>query len=741
MKNLIRGGQTSIHSFHMSAQLVFTLVKVGLMMVLIGDLFYVFNKFDLQNVKEISIYFLAKLSVVLGAENFQFTFIGRFGDIYHLKANTIVSNINIVDLKNNFLAAIFHGLWVGFLFATMSIIGLIFLFNFRGKKLAKEKFIRGGKIVSKRKLKKLIAKANFLEFSKLGNISFGNFFRKSYHIAKIPFPKDAEFLHTIILGSTGTGKTSAILDLIDQIRRNGDRAIIYDKMGSYTATYYDPKKDIILNPLDARSKSWSFFREIRRESDYDYIASAFIPEKKDSSGPFWTDSARRVFAVFAKKLKEEKGEVTNKEFGDVLLKSNYKLLAHYLAGTEASSLISAESEKTSLSILAILAAYISSIKYLHDDPKENFSIRNWIESDSGDQNGFLFISSKGDQHESLKPLISTWLDIAVKSLLSVEQNQPNGQDPRRIWIILDEVGSLQALPSLLDGLAQSRQFGGAFIVSLHSISQLKAIYGRDTTDTITSLCRNKLFFAGADEETSDFCSQNLGHQEVEEVKEGISYGVSEIRDGVNLNTHKSIKRLVIASQIMFMKKLQAYVKFAGDFPISKISFKIKSREKISQKFIERQIDEKLSVAMDELATEIKPIPEAKKRSNRKRKKKKSDIPHGIVVPESDEILDKKASETLPKSQDVETEIFQSELNLEYKTEATQLVAEDDVNDEESSAGEGTSNDEDTQSSNNILLDDITSGQEAEAKTSSEILDNVSDQKAKPPVKRRKSTVY
>lgn len=741
MKNLTRGGQTSIHSFHMSAQLVFTLVKTGFMIVLIGDLFYVFSKFDLQNVKEISIYFLAKLFVVSGVENFQFTFVGRFGDIYHLKASAIVLNANIIILKNNFLEAITHGLWVGFLSATIAIIGLIGLFNFRGKKLAKEKFIRGGRIVSKRKLKKLIAKANLLEFSKLENISLGNFFRKSYHIANIPFPKDAEFLHTIILGSTGTGKTSAILDIIDQIRKNGDRAIIYDKMGSYTATYYDPTKDIILNPLDARSKSWSFFREIRRESDYDYIASAFIPEKKDSSGPFWTDSARRVFAVFAKKLKEEKGEVSNKEFGDVLLKSNYKLLAHYLAGTEASSLISAESEKTSLSILAILAAYISSIKYLHDDPKENFSIRNWIESDSSDQNGFLFISSKGDQHESLKPLISTWLDIAVKSLLSVEQNQPNGQDPRRIWIILDEVGSLQALPSLLDGLAQSRQFGGAFIVSLHSISQLKAIYGRDTTDTITSLCRNKLFFAGADDETSDFCSQNLGHQEVEEVKEGISYGVSEIRDGVNLNTHKSIKRLVIASQIMFMKKLQAYIKFAGDFPISKISFKVKSREKISQKFIEKQIDEKVSTIPDDIATEIKPIVEGKKRVSRKRKKKKSDIQHDIVVPESSEIIDENVGETSLESQDVQAEISQSELNFEYKTEATQMVVEDDIDEEESGAGDDSSKDEDTQSPDNIILDDMPSNQEEEVKPNSEILDNTTDQKAKPPVKRRKSTVY
>lgn len=592
MKNLIRGGQTSIHSFRMSAQLVITMIKVALMVVLIGDLFYVFSKFDLQNIKEITIYFLAKLFLVLGAENFQFTFSGRFGDIHHFTASAIAHNTALIFLKNNFFSAIFYGLWIGFISAFALIVAMICFFNFRGNKLAQEKFIRGGKIVTKGKLKKLIRKSNLLECSKLLHLQ--HLFHKSYNLTKIPFPKDAEFLHSIILGSTGTGKTSAILELLDQIRKNGDRAIIYDKMGAYTSTYYNPQTDIILNPLDARSKSWSFFSEIRRESDYDYIASAFIPEKKDNSGPFWTDSARRVFAVFAKKLKAEKGDITNKEFGDALLKSNYKLLAQFLAGTEASSLISAESEKTSLSILAILAAYISSIKYLHDDA-EKFSIRNWIEENKNDQNGFLFISSKGDQHESLKPLISTWLDIAVKSLLSVEQEK----DQRRIWIILDEVGSLQALPSLLDGLAQSRQFGGAFVISLHSISQLKTIYGRDTTDTITSLCRNKIFFAVPDNETADFCSQNLGFQEIEEVKEGISYGANEIRDGVSLNTQKSLKRLVIPSELMFMRKLQAYIKFAGDFPISKISFAIKNRKKISQRFVERQEQEKVPELMKE----------------------------------------------------------------------------------------------------------------------------------------------
>lgn len=579
MKNLIRGGQTSLHSFHMTTQLAFTLVKVALSVVILGDLFYVFNKFGYYDFKEVGIFYIAKLFTSFGGDNLHIHFIGRYGTLYDLKASEITSNLSLVVQKNKIIGTIISGFFHGILLAFFTTISILLLFNYRGKKMAREKFLRGAKIVSKKLLKKKIQKFNFEE--SLKNLRLPC--KSQYSIAQIPFPRNVEFLHTIILGSTGTGKTNGILDLVDQIRRNGDRAIVYDKMGTFTSTYYDASKDIILNPLDARSKSWSFFKEIRNESDYDYMSSAFIQEKKGNSDQFWIDAARRVFAVFAKKFKEEKGsDATNQEFVDALLKVGYENLAEFLTGTEAASLVSTKSERTSLSILSILATHIASMKYLRDS-EDNFSIRNWVETDS---DGFLFISSRSDQHDSLQPLISTWIDIAVKALLSVEQNDHNSSKPRRIFIILDEIGSLQQLPSLLDGLAQSRQFGGSFLLSLHSISQLRSVYGKDKTETITSLCRNKIFFAGADEETSDYCSQNLGYQENEEVKEGISYGASEIRDGVSLSTQKNLRRVVIASEIMNMKALEAYLKFAGHFPIAKISFKIKKRLKIAERFVD-----------------------------------------------------------------------------------------------------------------------------------------------------------
>jgi len=659
MRNIIRGGQTSMHSFHMTTQLVLTLVKVALLIILIGDLIYVFGKFDLQDLKEILIYFLAKIFIGLGFNNFEFNFVGRYGDIHHVKAGVVVSNFKLIIIKNSFFSAFIHGLWIGFISALVVITSLVFIFNFRGKKLAKEKFLRGAKIVSKKILKQRIQKFNFRESLKHFQLPY----KSQYSLSNIPFPKNTEFLHTVILGSTGTGKTNGILELLDQVRKNGDRAIIYDKMGTFTSTYYDSSKDIILNPLDARSKSWSFFEEIRNESDYDYMASSFIPESKGDSDKIWIVAARRVFAVFAKKFSDEKGiAVTNKEFVNQLLKIDFEELVDYLSGTEASKLISKKSDKPAMSILMLLATYLSSMKYLRDT-EDNFSIRNWVETDS---NGFLFISSRSDQHDSLQPLISTWIDIAVKALLSVEQNDHNSSKPRRIFIILDEIGSLQQLPSLLDGLAQSRQFGGSFLLSLHSISQLRSVYGKDKTDTITSLCGNKIFFRGADEETADYCSQNLGYQENEEVKEGISYGASEIRDGVSLSNQKNLRRVVIASEIMNMKALEAYLKFAGHFPIAKISFKIKKRPKIAERFVDI-----LPVANDQNLTEVAELAEDEnviesEIDEVKETKQLSLLDYEESIPEEDLEEETKEEDSFPEDDDEAEEDDEDEKDDEFE---------------------------------------------------------------------------
>ena len=55
-------------------------------------------------------------------------------------------------------------------------------------------------------------------------------------------------------------------------------------MGSYTRAFFDPDRDVLMNPLDARAPRWSPFLEARNPRDFDMMAAALIPQQKDTRG-------------------------------------------------------------------------------------------------------------------------------------------------------------------------------------------------------------------------------------------------------------------------------------------------------------------------------------------------------------------------------------------------------------------------------------------------------------------------
>ena len=139
----------------------------------------------------------------------------------------------------------------------------------------------------------------------------------------MPYPERTETQHTIVSGTTGSGKTVLISDLVQQIRQRGDRCVIYDKMGSYTQAFFDPERDVLLNPLDDRAPRWSPFYEARSPRDFDTMAAALIPQQKDTVDPFWVTAARQLFSNGAGVLWEQ-GERDNRVLVEHLLKTNLK---------------------------------------------------------------------------------------------------------------------------------------------------------------------------------------------------------------------------------------------------------------------------------------------------------------------------------------------------------------------------------------------------------------------------------
>jgi hypothetical protein len=76
--------------------------------------------------------------------------------------------------------------------------------------------------------------------------------RREGHMVRIPHRKESS--HFLLLGDTGAGKSSIIRQMLIEIARRGETAIVYDPGPEYINQFYSPERgDIILNPLDVRS--------------------------------------------------------------------------------------------------------------------------------------------------------------------------------------------------------------------------------------------------------------------------------------------------------------------------------------------------------------------------------------------------------------------------------------------------------------------------------------------------------
>ncbi|HWM70210.1 MAG TPA: type IV secretion system DNA-binding domain-containing protein [Steroidobacteraceae bacterium] len=116
-------------------------------------------------------------------------------------------------------------------------------------------------------------------------------------LAGIAVERLDETKHFKLIGTTGSGKSTAIREVLRIALARGDRALIADPDGGYLNRFYDPDRgDVILNPFDPRSARWDLFGELRDPYDADQLARALIPDAADTSGREWRAYARTFLA-------------------------------------------------------------------------------------------------------------------------------------------------------------------------------------------------------------------------------------------------------------------------------------------------------------------------------------------------------------------------------------------------------------------------------------------------------------
>ena len=179
-----------------------------------------------------------------------------------------------------------------------------------------------------------------------------------------------------------------------------------------------------------------------------------------------------------------------------------------------------------------------------------------------------------------------WLDIAMSRLLSLDKDEN-----RRVWFVLDEMPTLQKLPFLTSTFAEARKFGGCFVVGLQAISQLKEVYGKDESETISNLCNTRFYLSCPDVTSAEWSSRQLGEIETEEPRESYSYGANTMGDRVSVGQQRFKRPLVSPSEITMLKALFTYVRLPGEWPITSFYLKYEKPKDDVPGFIKRNINE------------------------------------------------------------------------------------------------------------------------------------------------------
>lgn len=397
--------------------------------------------------------------------------------------------------------------------------------------------------------------------------------------------KGSETKHILICGTTGSGKTNALRQLLHQIRLRGDRALIVDTTGDFVAKFYQEKKDLLLNPYDMRSETWHPWCECKKKYDYEHLVNSLIPKGSQKHDNFFPEAARAV--ILASLLHYRKQGKSNMEmFVQGLLRKDVKELFDELEDTDARMYVDPKGERTTASIRSTIANYIRHFDMLPNTTSP-FSIRNWILSEKAN-NEWMFLTCQTEQRDALQSLISVWFSIALHAMQQRPLDQGN---KKKIWLVIDELHSLQKLEYLASSLAEMRKYGGAIVLATQNVAQLEEIYGYNGTRIILDQCSTKVSFRQTDPEIAKKMSSFFGQYEFKEAQEGLSYGSHEMRDGVNLSMVERSKATIPATQILSLPDLQAFIKLPGNWPALKSKFRYFKQKNIAASYQEDpQID-------------------------------------------------------------------------------------------------------------------------------------------------------
>lgn len=536
VNNYIRGGQIFLHKIRMFTQVWYKNIFFALCFATLASIYLSYPKFikidSDASITYAKAIFLNKIDNAFSiASPLRISASSRYGNYSkQIEAKRIISHPffkkKFEFCKDTFLKFLQDII----IWSIIGYILILILWNSFGKLSNRRNILKGGKIFNPKEAIKTLKKLGL---------------ESNLQIGKMPLIKDSETSHILLTGTTGSGKTTAMNMLLDQIRDNKQSAIIMDYNGLMSKRYCQ-EGDIIIG---TKHHSWDLFEDIRDSDNLSIIANALYDNKGSSHDEMWNNASKSLFKDSAKIIMQNSPPLIS-DFYKLIAIEPLKDLHKKLAGSGAGSIMDPNNEKTALSVRTNTLAYLDWMESMKDSLNK-VSISDWIRNSKG---SWIFLQASPKERASLSKMYSIILDLSIHQIMEL------GPDPkRRIWMIMDELPSLKKLPSLSTALSEFRKYGGCIMASLQSPHQLFEIYGHSNAYSMLDQFNTKLIFRTEEYNFANYLCKSFGNLEYIEKSENYSYGSHEIRDGVNISSLEKNKAIITPRDLSSLNNLECYM--------------------------------------------------------------------------------------------------------------------------------------------------------------------------------------
>jgi type IV secretory pathway TraG/TraD family ATPase VirD4 len=393
-------------------------------------------------------------------------------------------------------------------------------------------------------------------------------------LARVAIAAADETKHFKLVGTTGTGKSTAIRELLGTALARGDRAVFADPDGGYLARFYDRYRgDVVLNPFERDSVKWDLFGEIHDAYDVEQLASGLIPTSNDPSASEWRGYARTFLTAVVRRC-HTGGRRDMANLWRLLTMASMEELRPLVEGTPAQPFLDPDNARMFGSIRSVTGSAIAALEYIQSQRSAPFSVREWVRARTGP--GALFIPYKANQIAALRSMIAAWMRLAIFEAMSQEE----GRD-QRLWFVVDELDALGAIDGLKDALARLRKFGCRCVLGFQSIAQVSSTYGQSDAQTIVENCGNTLILRCSGSEnggTSQFASRLIGDREIlrRQVSRGSdresAFSMRGVRRSRSITEQYATEAAVMPSELEQLPDLCGYLKSASSRRWLKVAF-------------------------------------------------------------------------------------------------------------------------------------------------------------------------